>query len=227
MANKDSHKALLQQLKDPFDPRLVKWRQGGGGTTLAYIDARDVMKRLDTVMGVANWQDKYIEVNGGFICELSLLIDGNWITKSNGAGNTKIDPLKGGISSALKRAAVEWGIGRYLYYIPKDLHRSDPENWPTIFLPGAPENWEDIAEMEAEEGTGIDAELESIVKKEILDLIGQITSVESQADLDKLVKTFDADDQLELADVINTKKRELLNAARTQVDTSKAPAKKS
>jgi hypothetical protein len=56
VANKDSHKALLQQLKDPFEPRLVKWRQGGGGTTLAYIDARDVMKRLDDVMGVAGWQ---------------------------------------------------------------------------------------------------------------------------------------------------------------------------
>jgi hypothetical protein len=79
--------------------------------------------------------------------------------------------------------------------------------WPEWALPNSNiENWEDIAEMEAEDGTGMDVELESVVKKEIFDLIGQITAVESQSDLDKLVKTLDTDDQLELADVINTKK---------------------
>src|SRR5690606_17516766 len=32
-----------------------------------------------------------------------------------GAGNTDVEADKGGISDAFKRAAVKWGVGRYLY----------------------------------------------------------------------------------------------------------------
>jgi len=154
----DSQEALLQQLKNPFDPRLVKWRSGGGGKMLAYIDARDVMKRLDDVMGVGGWQDKYIAVDGGFICELSLKLGEDWVTKSNGANNPKVEAIKGGISSALKRAAVEWGIGRYLYYLdPNKFNSDNVSNWPKWALPNNDiEKWEDIAEMEAGIDTGMD-----------------------------------------------------------------------
>jgi len=157
--SKDSHKTLLSQLKDPFDPKLVKWTTKGGKSPnpLAYIDARDVMKRLDDVMGVGNYQTKYVPVDGGFICELSLLIDGNWITRSDGASNTKIEPVKGGISDALKRAANAWGIGRYLYYMPKWANGDNVHQWPKWALPNNDlENWEDIAELEADAESGMD-----------------------------------------------------------------------
>jgi len=32
-----------------------------------------------------------------------------------GAENSDIEPVKGGLSDSFKRAAVQWGIGRYLY----------------------------------------------------------------------------------------------------------------
>lgn len=156
---KDSQKALMSQLKDPFDPKLVKWTTKGGKSPspLAYIDARDVMKRLDDVMGIGKYQTKYIPVDNGFICELSLLIDGEWITRSDGASNTKIEPVKGGISDALKRAANAWGIGRYLYYMPKWANSDNVHQWPKWAIPNNDlENWEDIAELEAESGTGMD-----------------------------------------------------------------------
>lgn len=35
--------------------------------------------------------------------------------QTDGAENTDIEPVKGGLSDAYKRAAVKWGIGRYLY----------------------------------------------------------------------------------------------------------------
>src|SRR3990167_236410 len=156
---KDSHKVLLTQLKNPFPPQLVKWRVGGGSKQLAYIDARDVMKRLDEVMGASGWQSKFISIDGGFICELSLKIGDEWLTRSDGANNTKIEPIKGGISSALKRAANEWGIGRYLYYLdPSKFNARNSDQWPKWALPGAVENWEDIAEMETEVTTGMDEE---------------------------------------------------------------------
>jgi hypothetical protein len=156
---------LLAQLKNPFDPKLVKWRTGGGSKKLAYIDARDVMKRLDTVVGAENYQTRYIPVDGGFLCELSIKIDGEWVTRTDGANNTKIEPLKGGISSALKRAANAWGIGRYLYYLdPDKFNSNNVSSWPKWALPNNDvEKWEDVAEMEADSNSGMDSEDEYTV----------------------------------------------------------------
>jgi len=85
---------------------------------LAYIDARDVMERLDSVMTPVNWQRSYSHADAKTICDLSLRIDGEWISKADGAGDSDIEAEKGAISDAFKRAAVNWGIGRYLYDIP-------------------------------------------------------------------------------------------------------------
>lgn len=111
----------LQALSAPFPPHEIEWRLGStkqdktSGLALAYITSRHVMERLDEVVGPANWQDRY-EVHGNrVICYLSLRIDGEWVTKADGAGDTHVEAEKGGISDALKRAAVKWGIGRYLY----------------------------------------------------------------------------------------------------------------
>ena len=82
---------------------------------LCYIQARDVMDRLDQVVGPANWQSRYPIAGDKTICELSIRVDGEWITKSDGAGDTQVEADKGAISDALKRAAVLFGIGRYLY----------------------------------------------------------------------------------------------------------------
>ena len=74
------------------------------------------MDRLDGVVGPQSWQSRYTETaSGRVICELSILLDGQWITKSDGAGDTQVEREKGAISDAFKRAAVHWGIGRYLY----------------------------------------------------------------------------------------------------------------
>lgn len=54
------------------------------------------------------------------ICEISIYYPDRqeWITKSDGAGSTDIEPIKGGLSNAFKRAASIWNIGRYLYELP-------------------------------------------------------------------------------------------------------------
>lgn len=115
---------IFARLVAPFDPALISWRPGSTtkdktkARALAYIDARDVMRRLDEVVGPANWQDRYIPMpNGTTCCEIGLRIDKEWIWKANGAGNTDIEGEKGGYSDAFKRAAVLWGIGQYLYDI--------------------------------------------------------------------------------------------------------------
>ncbi len=108
-------------LKAPFSPSDVKWRVGATnsdkskGLALAYLDARLVMDRLDTVVGQANWQATYSHALSKTVCELSLRCGDEWVTKSNGAGDSDIEGEKGALSDAFKRAAVLWGIGRYLY----------------------------------------------------------------------------------------------------------------
>ncbi len=46
-------------------------------------------------------------------------VSGEWVEKQDGSGPTDMEPFKGGISGALKRAAVAWGIGRELYRYPR------------------------------------------------------------------------------------------------------------
>ena len=207
--SKDVKTAILNQLKNPFEPQLVKWRTGGGSKQLAYIDARDFMKRLDTVMGADNYQTKYTAVEGGFICELSLRIGDEWITRSDGANLTKIEPVKGGISGALKRAANAWGIGRYLYYLdPNKFNKNNVHQWPAWALPNNDvENWEDIAELEAGLETGMD---EEEVATSAISATLAITEAQTREELDKVVKGLSAEEQRLLTDVINNKIDELL-----------------
>jgi hypothetical protein len=119
-----TQEALLKQLKNPFPDKFVKWRVGATsqdktkGIALAYVDSREVTKRLDEVCGLGGWQSRLIRIDNGFICEIGILIDDQWIWKSNAAGDTNVEATKGGASDAFKRAASTWGIGRYLYYLP-------------------------------------------------------------------------------------------------------------
>lgn len=127
----------LKALSAPFAPEVVHWRVGATtqdkskGMALAYIDARDVMERLDEVCTPAGWQNRYVDAgNGKTCCELGINLFANmvsydgegkfepvgeWLWKSDGAGDTGTEGDKGAFSDAFKRAAVRWGIGRYLY----------------------------------------------------------------------------------------------------------------
>lgn len=115
----------LENLREPFPPEDIDWRPGSTNRektramALAYLNARAVMDRLDEVCGPGNWRDEYVAgPQGGVICRLSIRVDGEWVAKEDGAENTDVEAVKGGISDALKRAAVKWGVGRYLYNLP-------------------------------------------------------------------------------------------------------------
>lgn len=114
---------MTLELSSPFPPESIHWRaqtvtkDGTKALALAYLDARDVMDRFDAVCTPHRWQDSYVETaKGRVISTISVLSpDGDWISKSDGAGNTAVEGEKGGISDAFKRAGVKWGVGRYLY----------------------------------------------------------------------------------------------------------------
>lgn len=131
----DIQKALLM----PFDPGQVHWRIGSTnaryrkegqpfkGVVLAYLDARDVMERLDEVVGIWNWQARYpfagcCEVGLNLIAEGGGEENNEWVWKANAAGETQVEAEKGQASDAFKRAAVLWGIGRCYYDLPNTKH---------------------------------------------------------------------------------------------------------
>lgn len=109
----------LLKLAEPFDRAKISWRaqvvSNGKALALAYIDARDVQDRLDVVCGRENWQNRYPHVDRKTVCEIGIRVGDEWIWKSDGAGDSDVEAEKGALSDAFKRAAVKWGIGRYLY----------------------------------------------------------------------------------------------------------------
>jgi hypothetical protein len=115
----------LEDLRGPFNPAAIHWRVGAttkdktSGIALAYIDARDVMERLDAVCSMAHWQARYPWSDGKrIVCEIGIKVGDEWIWKANGAGDTDVEAEKGAMSDAFKRAAVLWGVGQYLYDLP-------------------------------------------------------------------------------------------------------------
>ncbi|WP_300344839.1 Rad52/Rad22 family DNA repair protein [Fusobacterium sp.] len=113
---------ILNKLREPFPEEDLEFRVGATNTdktmglALAYVQARAIQNRLDEVLGVENWKVAYKEIQGGFLCTLSIRMNNEWISKEDGASITDYESIKGGISSAFKRVASSgFGIGRYLY----------------------------------------------------------------------------------------------------------------
>jgi hypothetical protein len=86
------------------------------GMVVGYIDARDVAARLDSV-GVT-WSDSYtvLQMASTWVVECRLTVDG--ITRTDVGTGDGEESAKSAYSDAFKRAAVKFGIGRYLYDLP-------------------------------------------------------------------------------------------------------------
>jgi hypothetical protein len=146
--------ALTHALSAPFDPREVKFKpavvSGNRALALAYIDARVIQDRLDEVVGVLGWQDEYECLpDGSVVCKLRLRLGEEWITKMDVGGPSEQpdegDRRKAAFSDALKRAAVKFGIGRYLYRLPNQWVDYDPQKrqfakTPTLPAKTLPQN---------------------------------------------------------------------------------------
>lgn len=236
--SRDVEDALLKQLKNPFDPKFVKWRVGATngdktkGIALAYIDSREVKKRLDEVCGLAGWQDRLTEVDKGFVSEIDIWINNRWVTRSNAAGLTQVEAVKGGASDAFKRAAAKWGVGHYLYYLPNVWVAIKPQgkSYALAEIPELPdwarpesniERWEDVAEMQADMSSGADA-LDADL---LIDSVDSIRAADSVEALDAVVETLNPADRVLLANQINAKRRELVHAAKINANSgASAPA---
>lgn len=121
-----------EQLKEPFTADQIDWKLlltipfngETRGLVAPYVKSRAIQDRLDRVVGVDHWQSDMAAVTNpspelnAFTCKIGIYDEKlGWVWKSDGAGGTDYETVKGGCSNALKRAASQWSIGRYLYYL--------------------------------------------------------------------------------------------------------------
>jgi len=141
-------KEMSEALARPFEADEVKWKaqvvKGNRALAVAYVDARVVAERLDEVFGIDGWQDGYqVLPTNSVICHLRVRVGTEWIEKAD-VGSPSEQPdagdrMKSAFSDALKRAAVKFGIGRYLYRLPHVWCDYDPTKKVLTSTPALPE----------------------------------------------------------------------------------------
>lgn len=134
----------LTALTAPLTAHEIEWRvqsqtkDGQKIVVVPYITNRSVMQRFDDQFGWAGWQNEIKEIEGGFLCTITAVLPGGEIVrKTDGASRTNVEPVKGGISDAMKRCAVQFGLGRALYDFPKVFIETADKyipNWATPLL---------------------------------------------------------------------------------------------
>jgi len=106
----------LSKLKEKM---TYKWRVQSSSqwntTLVGYIDARDVEDLLDEVCRPENWCNVYTMVSTQMMCGIGININNQWVFKYDGGSESNVEKNKGLLSDSFKRAAVKWGIGRFLY----------------------------------------------------------------------------------------------------------------
>lgn len=92
------------------------------GLVAFYVDARAICDRLDSVVGPQNWRNDITLTPEGAICKLDILVNGEWISRSDVSHYTDIESTKGGASKSIVRTAAVLGIGRYFYEVDGIWH---------------------------------------------------------------------------------------------------------
>lgn len=125
----------LAKLREPFELADLSWRLIRSGRKdgkiwakcIAYITSRAIIDRLDEACGPQNWASDFRTSDGHLLAGIGIRIGDEWVWKWDGTGMmdakdglSSADAGKGDFSNALKRAAVQWGTGRYLYDLKED-----------------------------------------------------------------------------------------------------------
>lgn len=114
---------ILEELRKPFEPKHISWKPGATKgdkcLALAYADLRAYMERLDGVCGL-DWSVFYEPWGDNRI--IARLTIGSATRSSTGEMDAQDEKNNmGGTvaeAQAFKRAAVMFGLGRFLYDLP-------------------------------------------------------------------------------------------------------------
>lgn len=138
---------LRHRLQAPFSAHLVHWKPGAlsrnkdRALLMAFIDARAVQDRLDAVCP-DDWHFDAQEVPSAKVPTVRGTLTVLGVSRTDfGEGDPTTgagDSYKAACSDALKRCAVHFGIGRYLYDLPRTWVEWDEQKRAPKFTPQLP-----------------------------------------------------------------------------------------
>lgn len=121
----ENFNSKLERLGYPTPDEAIEYRVGTqflkfgkypSVMMLAYKDARHDMNTLDAVVGPAGWTRSHQLIDGQLMCSIGIYNEqGVLVTKQDVGTESNTEREKGRASDSLKRAGVNWGIGRDLY----------------------------------------------------------------------------------------------------------------
>ena len=197
---------IISELAKPFPESVIHWRVGATdkkkqeretgdknakatkGVALAYINARDVMERLDLIVGAENWQDRY-PYSG--CCEIGIssrllglggaeTLDG-FIWKSDGAGKTDVD-------------------------LPNEWYGLTGKPWdPFVIKPklpawATPNGWRRIPPN---------------IKRDFYSQMIEALSNDDQSGVNELLSEFDQEEQVQLWSLFDSKQRSAIKSIKS------------
>lgn len=127
---------LIADLTAPFPSDQIELKPGAltqsrdRALAMAYADSRVYQDRLDQVVGPADWQVAFALASDGVVCTLSIL----GVSKAD-VGDFPLDHpehanenrVTSAAAQAFKRACAQFGLGRFLYSLPRTWADYDPE----------------------------------------------------------------------------------------------------
>jgi hypothetical protein len=115
---------MMEALAQPFPAEVIQWKPGATnkdksrGLALAYVDLRHYIDRLNEVAG-PDWSDGYEVQAGGTVVLCRLTIAGMTRADVGEASANDENTATTALAQAFKRACVKFGLGAYLYRLPR------------------------------------------------------------------------------------------------------------
>lgn len=114
-------------LERPFDPALIRTRKGGHGQTLSYVEAAEIIKRLNEGLD-SEWSFEVVQhdihntevvvlgkLSTGSITKMAFGGSSITVARDSGAVVSLADDLKSAATDSMKKCATLLGVGLHLY----------------------------------------------------------------------------------------------------------------
>ena len=123
---------MMQSLGEPFAAGAVQWKpqvtnkDRTRALAVPYVDVRSYVDRLNGVMG-ADWSDDYEVVEAGAVVLCRLTVGGVTRSDIGEADPEDQNTATSALAQAFKRACVKFGLGAYLYRMPRRWEEYDAQ----------------------------------------------------------------------------------------------------
>lgn len=123
---------MMRSLGEPFTAEAVQWKpqvtnkDRTRALAVPYVDVRSYVDRLNEVMG-ADWSDDYEVVEAGAVVLCRLTVGGVTRSDIGEADPEDQNTATSALAQAFKRACVKFGLGSYLYRMPRRWEEYDAQ----------------------------------------------------------------------------------------------------